>query len=310
MRYVAGIDGGQSATKAAIADERGAVLGLGEAGPSDEVGQGASSTRMHDALAAALESARRDAGLDPSLVFDAVVAGVSGYEGRLYGAAPALPARSVALVHDAAIAHAGAFAGGSGVVVIAGTGSVAYVVDDEGKSGLHGGLGYLFGDEGSAFWIARTAMAAAASSPQACAVQTAAQQFFGAESMREIFAAFYHGSLGRDRIASFARVVVEIFNGQSDDDLDPCAFDTIVEAHEHLARLAGWASFDPWSWRDRCSAAFVGGLMADASFADAVRSATRAIGAIDVVEPAYAPVLGAALLALREIGVERPRLQP
>jgi N-acetylglucosamine kinase-like BadF-type ATPase len=58
---VAGIDGGQSSTIAVIGDERGRILARGAAGPSDEVGATADSTRLRDALAAALADARRRA---------------------------------------------------------------------------------------------------------------------------------------------------------------------------------------------------------------------------------------------------------
>ncbi|HKE37033.1 MAG TPA: BadF/BadG/BcrA/BcrD ATPase family protein, partial [Candidatus Baltobacteraceae bacterium] len=125
-RYVAGIDGGQTSTAAVIGDERGRVVGRGVAGPADEVGQGADSTRMHDALSGALRAACKGAGLDAGTHFEAIVAGVSGYEGRVYGKMPQLPAARFVLMHDAPIAHAGALAGEPGVVVIAGTGSVVY----------------------------------------------------------------------------------------------------------------------------------------------------------------------------------------
>jgi len=42
-----------------------------------------------------------------------------------------------------------------GVVVIAGTGSVVYGKDATGRSHRAGGWGYIFGDEGGAFWIGK-----------------------------------------------------------------------------------------------------------------------------------------------------------
>lgn len=45
--------------------------------------------------------------------------------------------------------------GGPGVLILAGTGSLAYGRDPSGKSARVGGLGPLLGDEGSAFWIGR-----------------------------------------------------------------------------------------------------------------------------------------------------------
>jgi N-acetylglucosamine kinase-like BadF-type ATPase len=61
---------------------------------------------------------------------------------------------------DAASARAGAFLGAPGVVVIAGTGSMAYGRSAE-SAARAGGHGFLLGDEGSAYWIGRAAVRSA-----------------------------------------------------------------------------------------------------------------------------------------------------
>jgi glucosamine kinase len=61
---------------------------------------------------------------------------------------------------DADSARAGAFRGAPGVVVIAGTGSMASGWNGE-SSARAGGHGFLLGDEGSAYWIGRAAVRAA-----------------------------------------------------------------------------------------------------------------------------------------------------
>ncbi len=61
---------------------------------------------------------------------------------------------------DADTAQAGAFLGGPGVVVIAGTGSMAFGRDGE-RHVRAGGHGFVLGDEGSAYWIGRAAARAA-----------------------------------------------------------------------------------------------------------------------------------------------------
>ncbi len=61
---------------------------------------------------------------------------------------------------DADTAQAGAFLGGPGVVVIAGTGSAAFGRSEAGHARA-GGHGFLLGDEGSAYWIGRAAARAA-----------------------------------------------------------------------------------------------------------------------------------------------------
>lgn len=67
-------------------------------------------------------------------------------------------ARKVIALSDLELAHAAAFAGGPGVLLIAGTGSSAYAVDGRGKVRRAGGWGPLIGDDGSAFWLGRQAL--------------------------------------------------------------------------------------------------------------------------------------------------------
>ncbi len=101
-------------------------------------------------------------------------------------------------MHDTPIAHAGALGGRSGVIVIAGTGSVVYSRNDEGRSCTLGGWGFLFGDEGSAFAIARDALAilmrAQDDGDASFVEQTrAACEFFAVPSLRALVHAFYKG---------------------------------------------------------------------------------------------------------------------
>jgi glucosamine kinase len=62
---------------------------------------------------------------------------------------------------DTDAALAGAFAGGPGIVVIAGTGSGAAGRDAAGRTVRVGGHGFLLGDEGGGYWIGREAVRAA-----------------------------------------------------------------------------------------------------------------------------------------------------
>src|ERR1019366_6521277 len=59
---------------------------------------------------------------------------------------------------DMQIALAAAFGEGPGVVVIAGTGSIAYGRDAQGRTARAGGWGFAISDEGSAHWIGRAAV--------------------------------------------------------------------------------------------------------------------------------------------------------
>jgi N-acetylglucosamine kinase-like BadF-type ATPase len=274
----AGIDGGQSSTTAAIGDGT-RVLGRGTSGPADEIGVAPDSTRLRDALESALVAALAAAELPSDARFDAIVAGISGYAGRVYGVAPQFPAQRVVLMHDAPIAHAGALGGKPGVVVIAGTGSAAYTVASDGRAKTTGGWGYLFGDEGSAFWIARTYLVQAI---QSNARAPEVLEYFGVATLRELARAFYSGAIARDRFASIATVAL------SDEGI-------AAAAARELAALAASAVLER-----PCAIAFTGGLMHDPFFAQRVRAATQMLlPDCAVVEPRADPAEGALILAQR-----------
>ena len=301
MNFFAGIDGGQSSTVAVVGDERGRILGRGTAGPADEIGVNEASTRLRDALHGALEAACRDAGLAHDTRFDVIVAGVSGYDGRVHGRMPVFPSERAVLVHDTPVAHAGALAGAPGVVIIAGTGSVVYGRDGDGRSWTLGGWGFLFGDEGSAFSIVRDALSAMMRAQDdgdaSLVVETqAACDFFAVPSLRRLVHAFYKKEIGRDRLAAFAPEAMrfEAFRSLADRGAERLA----VLAHDAIV-----AGAPP-------RIALVGGVFADEHFRRSVRAAIlHRIPGAEIVEPRYEPVYGALLLAYRELGHKLTELQ-
>jgi glucosamine kinase len=302
-RLVAGIDGGQTSTIALIADERGRVLARGTAGPADEVGVDPTSQRLAEAVCAALDRARAAAGLPEATRFAATVAGISGFEGRIYGKEPQLATERLVLMHDAPIAHAGALAGEPGAIVVAGTGSVVYACNEKGESQTWGGWGYVFGDEGSAFRIAVEALAllmrAQDDDDRSHLAETqVAKGFFDLESLRAIARAVYAGEISRARLAAFAPLALGF--GE--------AFRAIAErGADRLAALAARAM----AFAAAPKVALIGGLFGDALLRAYLqrRIAELAPGA-QVVEPRYEPAAGALLLAYRELGLAAPELSP
>lgn len=69
-----------------------------------------------------------------------------------------LPNTPIYTTHDLEIALIGAHGERRGVIIVAGTGSAAYGVNDAGESLLVGGWGYLLGDEGGGAWIGLQAL--------------------------------------------------------------------------------------------------------------------------------------------------------
>ena len=62
------------------------------------------------------------------------------------------------VINDVDAAHVGAFGGGPGILILSGTGSMAWARDAAGRSYRVGGWGDVIGDEGSSHWIGRHAL--------------------------------------------------------------------------------------------------------------------------------------------------------
>ncbi len=160
MKIVIGVDGGQSSTLALVASLDGQILGEGHAGPSNHIYEPGGLERLHNALNQSINGALKSANASPADVVS-VCLGMTG--GATYAAEIAKTLFPNAALHahnDIVTALAGAATGQSGIVVIAGTGSVAYGRLADGRDARAGGWGYLLGDEGSAYDIGCAALRA------------------------------------------------------------------------------------------------------------------------------------------------------
>src|SRR5438445_3705675 len=163
MRLFLGVDGGQSGTAAIIGDETGRVLGTGEGGPCNHAAASEGRAKLERAVVESVGAACRQAGLDASAVnFEAACFGMSGGpDDKREILADILRAAHLTVTNDAVIALAGATTTGQGIITIAGTGSIGFGRNAEGRTARAGGWGYVFGDEGGGFDIARQALRAA-----------------------------------------------------------------------------------------------------------------------------------------------------
>ena len=298
MKLFAGVDGGQSSTVAVVGDAANA-LARGSGPPADLVGEARDSTRSRDALEDALDAALDLAGIARTTRFAAIVAGISGYdEGISYPPDLVPRAERVRVVHDTEIAHAGALDGAAGIVVVAGTGSVALGNDARRDAFVRaGGWGFFFGDEGSASWIARTALRRAmlrADRGETGTLEERALAFYGAVSLRAIQHAFAHGEIGRPALAAFSSDVLAAAE-EGDGDARAVRDAAAMELADLVAVVDG--RLEPISWR---VVSFAGGLFADAAFVDAFGNALlEAVPRANLVSPAHDPAGGALLLARR-----------
>lgn len=163
MRYFVGIDGGGTRTTLGIADERGTELlrRIGPAGIVDARRPSASAELLVSLVREAVESA----GLEgPASVLCAGLAGVTNAAEREIVEATLTRsgvADRVAVLSDGETALFGALGGGAGILVISGTGSVAYGRSEDGRVGRCGGWGMTLGDEGSGYAVGRAGLRAA-----------------------------------------------------------------------------------------------------------------------------------------------------
>jgi len=307
MKLYAGIDGGQSSTTAIIADGAGKILGEGHAGPADEVGADASSTRLRDAVQLAIDHALRAAELFPNTEFAAVVAGLSGYNGKPVGAGPGVHTKKFQMLHDARIAHAAAFHTGEGILIIAGTGSVAFGVNELGEECRIGGWGYLFGDEGSAFWIGRRLIERAMhdrDSGLPSPVTPPVLSYFGVRTLSEISDGFYAGKIDRSAVAALARSAFELAEHGVDD-----ARFIIEQAADGIAALGASCARKLHANKRVIGrpvpVALSGGLLQNERFTARIRARlTDRLPEATIVAVKNKPAEGALLLAYRADGID------
>ncbi len=123
----------------------------------------------------------------------------------------AVPVERVAVLDDMRIAYLGAFAPGNGILVYAGTGSIAYHLAADQAIERAGGHGYLIDDAGGGFWIGRQALRALVrrrdEQREATSLDRAVLAAMGDTAWPAIRAFVYGG--GRQAVASLARIVGE-----------------------------------------------------------------------------------------------------
>ncbi len=155
-----GIDAGGTKTVCLLADDRGQIVAEARAGGANL--QSAGELEVEKVLHGIMDQALGDRDVRP----DAICLGIAGVDrpsdaAAVRGIMHRIGFKSrVLVVNDALIALVAGAGDDPGVVIVAGTGSIAYGRDASGRAARAGGWGYLLGDEGGGFWIGRAALAA------------------------------------------------------------------------------------------------------------------------------------------------------
>lgn len=300
-----GIDGGQSHTEAVIADAAGNVLGNGFGGASNHAEVPGGRERLQKAISESVGAALKAADLPPieRTIFAAAHCGMTGgadYKTEIIGAI--LKAEKLFVGHDAPTALHGAIAGRPGIVVIAGTGSVIYGENQICETAQIGGLGFLFSDEGSGFWLAAQTIRLAIKERDELIADHGLQRlildFFGRETVREVTADYYNAKISRDEIASLARAAARAAeNG------NVVLREQIRRGAQILAESVGSAArrlrFDNEFPVAAVGGMFRGELMRECFRAGLAAESPRAV----FTTPRFTPPIGALLLAYQQSGV-------
>ena len=234
-----GIDAGGSSTRWLLRSGGGTVLAQGQTGPltghifSDNDAQLARFSGV-------LEAARA---VHPP---DALVAGITGLHpgtvavnlfARAVKDVLGLTPECTVLANDMHVAFRGAFGPGEGILVYAGTGSVAYHETATGEVIRAGGYGYLVDDAGAGFWIGQQALRAlfrqvdTTGRPPQTPLAEALYARLGSRDWPQIMPVIYAG--GREFVASLASAV-----GEAERAGDRIARTILEQAGAELARLA------------------------------------------------------------------------
>src|SRR3569833_1525472 len=149
---VLGVDGGGSKTLVALADTSGQVIQLtrgAASNPLDQRGWQRTLTQQLEPFGGDRRIVAVAAGLPAYGEVEAISAEQRSAVGAVFGSTPQR------VLNDVDAAHLGAFAGGPGILILSGTGSMAWARDAAGNSHRVGGWGDAIGDEGSSHWIGR-----------------------------------------------------------------------------------------------------------------------------------------------------------
>lgn len=230
MATVLAVDGGGTKVCVHIVTGTGEILAQ-EIGPPCSLAMGVDKalaslcSTLHKALTTATDSWHR-VYRDPFIV-NAACLGLSGIstlsleaqvrpviQRTLRRAGQTLPDERLLIVSDMRIAHEAALGGAPGIVLIGGTGAVAYARTPSGEELRSDGWGWLLGDDGSGYAIGRDALRAAFAAHDGRAPSTALQHavpfHYNEPDLPAVATAVYAGRISRTAIASLAPVVMDL----------------------------------------------------------------------------------------------------
>ena len=210
-----GIEGGGTKTTCLVVGPDGSLRGAGSGGPSNVLVVG--KDRARGSIQAAVRGATDGRGLgEETPVVCLGAAGAGSPEGKRMMKEVLrelhLLDRCV-VVHDGVISLMGATGGNLGIIIAAGTGSICFGMNSSGRFARSSGWGYVLGDEGSGYDIAKRGMTAALRAHDLRGRPTALEQklvkHLGLSSIEDLVKVVYVDAMPRDKVSALAPLVLE-----------------------------------------------------------------------------------------------------
>lgn len=299
--YYLGVDGGGTNTRAVITDADSKIIGEGHSEASNPLRVGFDTALAH--IEEAIDGACSQAGLERSDISAACVAlaGISdpSHHRKMEDTLNrSIGINTTKLVTDASAALYGALDGQSGVIIIAGTGSIAMGINSAGEHARSGGWGPTLSDEGSAYDIARRALKAVIASfderlPHTQLTERICDRL-GVRDPSDLPRVIYRDDMDRTQIAALAVDVSEVA-GEG----DRVAREILEQAGRELGELAGSVVRKLGMEDHNFRLAFVGSVFnAGEIILSPLRETIKRIAPQAIVEePLFPPTVGAAKLA-------------
>ena len=300
-RYFFGIDGGGTHSRLALVDGEGNVLARSDAGSTNIYS--VSKEEVYANLSRLIDSALRSAGLRKEDLAAGCIgsAGMAreeerrlfrGFVGKLLG--EEFPAK---LCSDGEILLCGGLGSLEGYCLIAGTGSIALGRSRDGRLARSGGHGYMLGDEGSASWTGRLAIARLLRSLEGRDLPTDMLEPIlekAGLSQTDDLIRYVHHDADKAQIAGLAPLVTAAARNA-----DPLALDIIHTGAKELALLVK-SVLGQSPWINRKALVLAGGaIQHDEVLAGKLKEILAAEHpALAVSEPKGTALEGACMLAL------------
>lgn len=232
-----GIDGGgtHSTAVAAWPDGRIAAIAYGGGLNYHNIGVDTVRRRLHDMVQELCEKA--GAPLYRVCVGMSALDGPADEHTHALFTSDLISREQLDLQSDAYIALMSFTRGEPGMIVICGTGSMLLLRDETGAQHVSGGWGYLLGDTGSGYTLAREGLLAAIDASEGLGYPTALEslacRYFGTSTLRQTIDHIYAPGFTPDRMAGFAQHVLEAADAG-----DAAACDVLQRNMNRLARQA------------------------------------------------------------------------